>query len=606
MGVMAAAGAAAMLSCTDTWNDHYDAGADVSYSGTTMQALEEKAPDFAAVIKAVGYNRELASENVYTIWAPASFNKDSVLTLAAKDSAAVVNQFVKNHIARYAISQNGTDQTVKLMSAKNTQMTAAGMFGSAKITQPNLSCANGVLHIIDANIGYHFNVFEKIKNVYDTNPQDVSLYSFLQRWDADSLDEARSVSRGVDENGDKIWVDSVTIRNNTVLKNVNALLYREDSSYIAIIPTAAAYQERYNIAKSLLNFNESQASRDSLQDYHANMFAMTDLYYNKNINQEALADDGVTYDSLRSTNYRAMNWPNNLYYTKAPRTGLHPDKQLNDILSKSGTPVDCSNGTAYVVDTYPMDVTEQFFKKIQVFASNNSVDNSSDLYTKNISSSRMSMGTFPIYEVTPVVDDETGEVIRLDSTKIGDRSYRYSDIVPSSNNDFSISYKIPSTLSGKYELYIVTCPIWAKDGYEKKVTEIVTDPETGEEKEVIRNVGPEDDPRNYHFEVKLWQRRSDGTYPNEGTTLTPPAGTTPAPDGNYFVTDYTNPIDTLYVGDITLTNAYYGLDTEGVMIQVHGYKMNSQRNYSLEMLLSSFILKPKFEDSAVATDAKRK
>lgn len=603
LGVMAVAGATVMLSCSDTWSDHYDAEAAVSYSGTTMQALEENAPGFASVVKAVGFDRELTSDNVYTIWAPASFNTDSVLALAQTDSAAVVDQFIKNHITRATVSQNGTDQSITLMSAKYTTMTAAGMFGTAKITQPNLSCTNGVLHIIDSNINYHYNLFEMVKHLYDENPQETSLYSFLRRWDADSLDEARSVSRGMDENGEKIWVDSVTIRNNTVLKNVNALLYREDSDYIAIIPSAEAYKKRYDIAHSLLNFNPSQADRDSLQNYHANMFAMTDLFYNKNINREALAQDGVTYDSLRSTNYTSRNWPYNLYYTKAPIGGLHPEKQLNDILSKCGTPIDCSNGTAYVVDEYPMDVTEQFFKKIHVYAQSNAMESSSD-YTKTVASSTPHHGTLTITHRTPVLDenglpvlDEEGNV-QWERTNVEEHSIVYSDIVPNSN-DFYATYKIPSTLSGKYELYVVTCPIWAKDGYDRLVT--VTDPETGEE--TTRLVGPADDDRAYRFELYLWQRNSEGTYTRGSQRLTPPADS----DGNYFVTDNTNYIDTLYAGDIDLDNAYYGLETEGVMLQIHSYVPNSQKTkFSAEMLLSGFILKPKYEDATAATEAKRK
>ena len=66
-----------MYSCSDTWDDHYNAGLSaLKFNGTTMQALEETAPDFAKVVKAYGFSRELSSDNTYTVWAPAdgSFN----------------------------------------------------------------------------------------------------------------------------------------------------------------------------------------------------------------------------------------------------------------------------------------------------------------------------------------------------------------------------------------------------------------------------------------------------------------------------------------------------------------------------------------------------
>ena len=607
MGIIAAAGAAAMVSCSDTWDDHYEAASMTGFDGTTLQAIQEKAPAFAEVIRAVGYDRELSSENVYTIWAPANFNKDSVLALARTDSAAVVDRFIKNHIARYAVSQNGTDQEVSLMSSKLTTMTGDGMFGSARMTATNLSCSNGVLHVIDSNIMYQYNIFEQIQALYNPATDSISLYSFLKVYDTDSLDENKSVSRGVDENGDKIWVDSVTIRNNTALKNVDALVYEEDSSYIAIIPSAKAYAERYNIAKQLLVFNPHEdeimaGACDSLQRYHANMFAMTDLFFNKNANEHI-------EDSLKSTIYNIdFDWPNNIYYRKVPRGGLHPDKQVNDILAKSGTPVECSNGEAYIVDEYPMSVTEQFFKKKNIIASALSIDQTTDatgttLYTKNVGSAISNRGTIYDYDYQtdtiwsePAEGEEdaepTYELVRHDSVYVGTRSYYFLDVQPtSSSTNPYVAFQIPNTLSGTYELYLVTCPIWAKTGFAN-----------GEK--------PEDDPRGYRFYTYIWERDDSGEYPSSGVRLTPPEEGSELSEGNYYMTDYHNKIDTLYLGDYSFKNAYYGRNEEGVIIQFYTQVTSRQTaSYSREMLISGIILRPKFEaldDETVATEAKRR
>ena len=592
MGLIAAAGAAAMVSCSDTWDDHYGTALVTDYDGTTMQAIEEKAPDFAAVIKAVGYDRELASENVYTIWAPASFNKDSVLEVAAKDSAAVVDQFIKNHVARYSVSavQGNEDKVISLMSMKNTTMVGDESFGSSKITLPNLSCTNGVIHVIDTNIPYQFNIFEKIKAFDAANPDSASMYAFLQKWDADSLDEDRSVSHGVDEDGNKIWVAPFYIRNNTVLKNMDALVYSEDSDYIAIIPSTEAYKARYEVAKSLLNFNPSQADRDSLQNYYANMFAMTDLFYNRNANIDGLTPggNGLQYDSLKSTNFSYRTWPNNIYYSKAPNKGLHPDKDINDILAKSGDPISCSNGVVYSVDKYPMSVTEQFFKKLDVMASNMSIDRSDNSkYTTQVSSNVYYSGTIHDYDVDTIwVDEEKTEYEKIDSTLIGERAYHFCDIMPNGNNSPTVAFQVPNTLSGTYEMYIVTCPIWAKNGFDGR--------------------SPKDDPRSYHFQVNIYERNAMNSYAS-AKLITPPADS--KHDGNYFISDYTNKIDTLYIGDYTFQHAYHSLDTEGVLLQLYNYVRNSETaTYSREILISSIILRPKYEatEEAVATEAKRK
>lgn len=605
LGIMAAAGAAAMASCSDTWDDHYKAGAAIEFNGTTLQAIEEKAPDFAKVIRAYGFDRELASENVYTIWAPAdgSFNLSDYVQggnagelLRVADSTDVVDHFIKNHIARYAVSQDGTEHEIMLLNTKMATMTGegSGTIESCDITEANLSCANGILHVIDGELDYKNNIFEQIKAWDNAGEGEESLYAFLKGYDADSLDENKSISRGVDAYGNKIWIDSVTIRNNTALRMVDAPVYEEDSSFIAIIPTKEAYQKRLEQAKSLLVFNPSEDTVvpgicDSLQNYYGNMFAMADLFYNKNLNAKAWDAATENYDSLRSTLYESWNWPYNLYYSKEPRLGLHPDKQVNDILSKAkaGTQVECSNGEAYLVEEYPMSVTEQFFKKIQIIASDRSLDQTqttnaqgqtSSVYTRLIGTPYSRSGVIYDYVTETEFDPETGEEVEVvvDYTM---RNYRFYDVPPqnSSVQPF-IAFQIPGTLSGKYELYLVTCPIWAKNGFEN-------------------GAKPEDDPRGYRFYTQIYERNEKGEY-GSAQRLKNPVPDEEGKTTNYFTTGYENKIDTLYLGDYTFKNAYYNRPEEGVLIQFSvqvGSKLTEQ--YSREMLFSSIILKPKFDET---------
>ena len=589
MGIIAAAGAAAMVSCTDTWNDHYDGTAGVSYNGTTMEAIEAQAPDFAAVIKAVGYDRELNSDNVYTIWAPTNFDKEYWLNLAKTDSATVVDKFIKNHIARYAQSVDGLTHSIDLMSSKVTTMTDKN-FGASSLVEGkvNLTCTNGVLHMIDKNIVYQNNIFELIKEQYDQSSYASkdslggSLYTFLKVWDEDSLDENKSVSRGVDENGEKIWVDSVVIRNNTALKNVDGLVYEEDSSYIAIVPSPEAYHERYNIYKKLLQFNPSEDTKkegacDSLTNYYANMFTMHDLYYNKNANEHM-------EDSLKSTVYTAKNSPYSVYYRK-DKIDQPAERPTHDILAGL-TPTDCSNGEAYLTDEFPMSITEQSFQRIKIEPSSYNLATTSDakgigMYTKNIGSTSNRQGTLTDYLI---VDGDT-------ISKIGSRSYSFMDIPPSGNVNPYISFFIPNTLSGTYELYLVTCPIWAKTGFSN-----------GEKYE--------DDPRAYRFYTYVWERQNSGSkigeYASSGKQLLNPEDGT-----KYFVTNPENKIDTLYLGDYTFANTYYARgETEnlaGVMLQFVVQitsKLTSQ--YSREMLISNIILKPKADALEEETESNRR
>lgn len=590
-GFAIAAGLVAMYSCTDTWNDHYEATAKLDYDGTTMQALEEKASDFAKVVKAYGYERELASDNIYTVWAPAngSFELSDYLDANGNmyaDSADVVKEFIKNHVARYALSLNGEDRLFSLMNEKKGTMTADGVFGGANIIQKNISCKNGVLHVIDGAAPYNYNLFELIYKQYreeDTPGKDtLSLYSFLYdpENNQDSLIENKSVSRGVDENGDKIWVDSFVMRNNTILKNVDAKLYEEDSAYIAILPSSKAWAERYKIAEKLLKFNPVEDDRtpgacDSLLRHYANHFAMSDLFYNINANEHR-------DDSLKSTLY-GMPWYEHVYYSKMPKH-MPEDKEINDILAKCGEPFMCSNGEGYLVDEYPMTEYEQFFKKIKVTANSRSINRDLDtkgkpMFTNNVTEQFITTsGTF-----TSNIIDSLGNVLDRKVT-----NYNYVDLVPSTKSvNPTVGFDVPNTLSGTYDLYLVTCPIWLNtQGAETIVDSML-------------------DARPYRFYTYVFERDNEGknigeyptstdrlTNPADGTNVFETRGLAFGADGHLVIND------TTYLGSYTFKNAYYGRNEEGVVIQLQTYVTSKQtEEYSREMLVSSIILKPRDSES---------
>ena len=592
-GLTLVAGLAAMYSCTDTWDEHYSdfAANENSYAGTLMQAIEDEAPDFAKVVKAYGYDRELGSDNFYTVWAPVdgSFNLSDYVDEAGNrvaDSTEVVKQFLKSHISRYAYSLGKNDQKFTLLNEKTITLFADGKFGDTQIEKKNISTNNGVLYTIAEPNPYAFNLFEIIAREYKADQTEgkdtMSLYSYLYdpKVNKDSLIEEKSVYRGMDENGEKIWVDSFLLRNNTILKNVDATVYEEDSNFIAIIPSVKAWQERYRIAERLLNFNPSEDTRtpgtcDSLKRHYANQFAMSDLFFNKNANEH-------WQDSLKSTIYSSFEWYNHKYYSTMPKD-MPEDKFINDILAKAGTPEECSNGDAYLVDEYPMGVDEQFFYRLKVsgrYGINDDLDNKgTGKFTKNVNTAfKTTNGTY--------------------SYKWRDqqqKTYKYSfvNIEPSSGSANPIvGFDVDNNLSGLYDIYLVTCPIW------------MATPPTGD---LTPEVIELQDTRPYRFYVNVFERDDKGEYPNSGVRLKNPNKADVENYGkNYFVTHgntiFKNPEDstelaindTLYIGEYEFKNAYYGRNDNGVVIQLQVQITSKQtKEYSRQMLISSLILKPR-------------
>lgn len=612
-GFAIAAGLVAMYSCTDTWDNHYDSGqSSLTFNGTTMQALEKAAPDFAKVVEAYGFSYELSSDNTHTVWAPAdgSFNLSDYVDANGKrlaDSAEVVNNFIKNHVALYALSLTSRDQNFKLLNKKSETMTGDGFFGGIKMDEQksNMSCQNGILHVIETPSPYTPNLFEMIAEQYkdDSYPdkETLSLYALLydQSVNKDTLIEEKSVSRGVDEEGNKIWVNKYMERNNTILKSIDAPLYEEDSSFIAILPTAKAWAERYKKAESLLKFNPSEDSKsagtcDSLTRRFANLFILSDLFYNKkaNVNWQ---------DSLKSTDYydvrrhEVVDWTRHVYYRNQPKV-MPEDKGVNDILAKMGDPVECSNGTAYLVDEYPMSLTEQFFKRIDVKVDDYVLNRDEDGYTANINPPTYHQGSY----TSTVKNDETGTENVLRQT------YRYGIFDRMDNANISVGLDVYNTLSGVYDIYLVTCPLWLKD--------IALYPDSTQW-----------DLRPYYFNVKIFERYNgteEGAIPSDiGKFPVPISVQTlvnpnpiPSMKADIFMTSgkrvnemgHVLVNDTTYLGQYQFKNAYYDRNDYGVIIQINSAasardmrENNGLGKYSRDMLISSIILKPHEEDAPV-------
>ncbi len=596
LGVLATAGLFAMYSCSDdTWDDHYDAKPVVTYDGTIMDAIESNPDlkDFAEILDAVGFDINLNGDQVYTIWAPKDMTavKDSLLKEIAEvkhynGKKEVLRRFVKNHIALYNISLNTKPQKIALLNSKFVDMSAQdeATIGESKIESANIICNNGVMHIIDRPLTYTPNMYEALEAEYNKYLREhpevdkdslISLFSFLNAYNQDSLDEARSVELGLNPDGNMVYVDSVMIRNNTILKSVDALLYEEDSTYWTILPSIDAYQKRYEAAKELLKFSPSEnvanpLFTDSLQKRYANLFAMRDLYYNMSLNVNSHPND-----SVKSTLY-SFNPQTNVYKTPFADGG---------IFAGNYTPIECSNGKILMMDDYPMSVYEQFFYKLHPRIMSNSIDETLDsnnemLYTKNCSYAnanwtmpvRMKKDTVIVY---PVIEGK--DTIRRDSLvykRDVEYEFSYLRIIPSSgsaNPTFSI--KLSGTLSGEYDIYLVTVPIRYRN----------------------ENLGgdPYGDARAYKFKANLFERDEKGEFPKRGVVLK-------ANGENTFITNPAVMVDTTYLGSHKFEYSYYGRDKEGVLLQIAA-NVNSRETeaYSREMLVHKVILMPRQNENPV-------
>ena len=535
------------ISCSDTWDEHYDSMGGLTFDGTTMGYLQSQSDlsDFVEILKASGYDKELEASQVLTVMAPknGTFNKAELLAkIADGNKKEVVEEFVENHICRYNISISAKPQTITMLNDKNVEVgtLADATVGDANAVSANVSCDNGVVHVLDNYLPYQFNIYEYIGKNYNAHKNELNAddenfetwYGYLNELYVDSLDERRSVSRGVDENGDNIWVDSVVISNNKILRRMDAYLYREDSTYLTLLPSFEAYNKRYQGIRELFNwnisYNSDPAVRDSMSRYFAHYYTMCDLSYNMSPSQNGPTQN----DSLFSTVFHRWEWPYHVYYN--PNEGI-----LANVKEK----ISCSNGYVWTIDEFPFSVYSNIFRELTVEGEYRNY----------------------IYEdgEKAFTNDVTTEYIAVSNSADSISGSGYLHISPkTSNRNTEITFQIPNTLSGQYDIYIKFLPIQVYDSTKTKLP--------------------------VQFRASIYERNADnGAYPAE----TKPTFEFQNKGSKNFQTK-PDSIDSLYVGTYKFNYCYHSTSA-GVLMKIESYVLGSQSSkFTKEMLIDKICLVP--------------
>lgn len=640
-GVMIAAGALALASCSDTWNEHYDdslGASGIKYQGSTLAYIQSnpQLSDFAEVLKATGVDARLSADQKLTVWAPVngSFNKAEILRQAAENKDKVIKNFVQNHISLYALPIADKYQKARMLNEKAYDVPVyADSVNGSKVIEKNVSCTNGITHVVESPLVYRNNIYEQIVEEYEAwvnaghAPESCpnNLYSFLQSKDSFILDESRSIANGVDEYGNRIYIDAQYDRYNEALDasksagliNADALVYEEDSSFIAIIPSPEAYQARFDYAKSLLKFNPKDTRSnnvDSLANEYANRFASYDLFFNN-------TNNAFSADSLKSTIYGRSNdaWYNHVYYRVQPRTHALPEgKQINDIIGegKYTKRIECSNGVAYVVDNYPMSIQEQFCYPLRnLYATYRNTD--FETGAPSVTAPSRNVPVDPNLKVI-LADSlqqqisETGDTtyvkVQYLKTVSGDAGVTNPTIltyVESGVVNPTCAFYLNETMSGKYTIKVVTAPIWARNGYEGRGP---LDPVSSSQN------GFKSSKAEYHFQARIIEKGADGNFPTATTAAVQlKASAVPGAyrDGDSFLShtfrvdengdSVVCMLDTITLGEYDFKYSYYGLGmgNGGVLLQIScepSYEDVQNGKYAKDIIINKFILEPVIED----------
>lgn len=413
-----------MTACTD---DHFDVDTSEPTSQNTIWqnvASNPKLTTLAKILprirfyskeedntaKKMTYQEYLNSSQFLTLWAPIDADGsqdyfksyldqlDQIDKLRAEGKTQEANkleynvgvQFAQNHIARFNFESEQGPQEVRLLNAKITTYNAGeGKFNGVSLndTYRNIPSSNGIIHVIDGVAPFSHNIFDYMEANSATFGE---VYGTLSdpAIDKKTFNENLSIPGAMNENGQMVYVDSVYVSDNELLNNSGAQIKNEDSLYVAVIPTDAAWPEAYAKVKKLYNYkpkykfdyagteplkfnstyNDLAANTqkgdmtkaDSLADYNTRRALITAMYFSPSIFRGDFERDDTaglvryvrTADSLISTNGVIYHNP------AAGQTDAENNAVSNPLFA--GKYVKASNGIIFPLQTYDMSPVLSF------------------------------------------------------------------------------------------------------------------------------------------------------------------------------------------------------------------------------------------------------
>lgn len=482
-------GAAVLLGFTACTDDHFDIqSSTVSGSNTIWQNVEANADlDSVAMIlrrckvmksqtdksAKQTYAELLATSQQLTAWLPknGTFNAkqyldelDSAAVLRAKDEMAgtraeydVANRFARNHIARFNYESNMGEQRIALMNSKIVNYNAGeGTFNGVKLdaANANILSSNGMLHVLDGESQFAYNIFERLQ----VDSRFAKIYGDIDKYNVYTFSASSSTQGSMNHNGSMEYVDSVWSRTNSLISDARLNdLTDEDSLFVSVIPTDAAYEAARQKLQGLFKYAKSYnyAWDESKRDWT-----------NKGTNALKFNTDSLTTYNVTDRILSASSFSVG-YNSEGPVTTSNPQAFLNHVLTADSLntnvglviynkdkgnvnpifdgqtaddAIKASNGYIFAVDNYNYDPSYSFIQKININGRN----------TAQVTGSTSEQAQY----VTLDNENQNAEV-NVDALGV-DNFYYYFPV--SGNSQLNIDFKLNRVISTKYKISIVLLP----------------------------------------------------------------------------------------------------------------------------------------------------
>ena len=516
----------AVPSCTDTWDDHYD---NDPSSGTTLTLWDviKDNPNysrFADIVRHAKYYKDnthavstysyediLSSGQVNTVWVPdnsalteAEYQKwMSMLGESRADddnNAAgydVQQQFLGNHIAlwRHNISEPGVD-TVKMINGKNLEFDKTNRtLEGVPLGDYNIPTVNGVMHVLKGVAPFHYNFYEYLK--YPELGKTRSKFGeYVVGKDTTYFSASNSIEGLPDENGNPTYVDSVYYTSNRLFertsylpeegrdkwqmaeKGFGAQINNEDSVFIMIMPSDAAWDAAYEMLKASHKYATTydDKSKGDLNSSATIKGLDADSLEKMSIEMDLIAP--LVFNLHKQPKRGEEMWTQEMFKTYKGDGGKpdSPDEYLLNTFGDTlrnigdwnktslfdGEVVEMSNGLAYEVSSWNFP-KEYYTPDVEVEIENTGIFYNQES-TKNkvgVGSKRYTFSNEAYSDITDIYGKvSNGNFYHLDAP--GPTSAPKAEFKLYGNNPNAY---VPNAqvMSGKYDVQVVVVPHWYID-----------------------------------------------------------------------------------------------------------------------------------------------
>lgn len=561
-----------LLTITACQDDHFDTNADVEARLTIWQQIKQndQLTEFAYILEHTKYSKSgnsqtnvtyaelLDHDQVFTVWAPVNgsfeyeYYKQMLESGDMEDNYEVEKQLIRNNMTRYSYIMNGSwnEDTldINLFNDKPaTLICSAKTIGGQTISQANIACTNGTLHITSAPVPYRASLYELLGTLDDCD----SIYQFIKGYEKYEFNEYAS-TQGPTVQGNITWVDSVTNLSNEYFYSMGAYLNREDSLYAMIVPNNKAWNNIIEKTKTYYNFMPTYTQTVTTVDADGNentekittTFTEAELDSMLNLYSKSAICNNLVFNARYQ--YKKFDpfrpWDCDSLITTVGNKFKSPF--VEPLFAGNSTPKVGSNGYAYVVDQFNYRAADTWAKEKKIEAEyGNAIESYSHCSPTSYT------GTF----------ERNDSIIKYTVVRVVQSS-------PSVNPD--ITFKVENTLSCKYDIYLLMA--WNKNAEKPALFKAILNYHNGKKATSVSEVLAPNAADTLHFGAKnLFTNRPP--YVDER--------------------GYDQVVDTIpLVKDFQFPVAYYGMDNAYVTLKIASTVTSKQTtDYTREMWVDKII-----------------